>query len=356
MLFITGGAGFIGSNFILAHLQQPAHEAILNIDALTYAANPENLATITSHPDYQFVQANILDETKMKTLMMEHQPRAIIHFAAESHVDRSIASPHSFIETNVNGTCSLLSAALFYWQSLNKTQQQSFRFIHISSDEVFGTLGPHDRAFTEQSHYAPNSPYSASKAAADHFVRAYYQTYKLPVIITHCSNNYGPYQLPEKLIPLVIARALNNQAIPIYGDGLQIRDWLHVSDHCTAINAILHQSKAGEIYNIGGNSEYTNLQIVEIICDVLDRLSPKSSGSYHDQIKHVTDRLGHDRRYAINAGKIHRQFGWQPKETLHTGLTKTVEWYLSNADWMAHCLSKSQLDNLIKQVDLSETH
>lgn len=353
MLFITGGAGFIGSNFILEHLQQASHDAVVNVDALTYAGNHYNLASVASHSDYQLVHANIIDEEKMKELMMTHQPRAIIHFAAESHVDRSISSPTAFVQTNVNGTCTLLNAALFYWKTLDKTKQQAFRFIHISTDEVYGTLGPHDRSFTEHSHYAPNSPYSASKAASDHFVRAYYQTYGLPVIITHCANNYGPYQFPEKLIPLMILNALNQKPLPLYGDGLQVRDWLHVSDHCAAIRAILHQGKAGEVYNIGGNNEYTNLQIVSILCDVLDRLSPKASGSYHDQITHVADRPGHDRRYAINAAKIQKQFGWQPKESLHSGLAKTVEWYLHNSDWIEKVRSQEYQHWMDKQYQLS---
>lgn len=353
MLFITGGAGFIGANFILEHLQQASHDAVINVDALTYAGNRNNLTDIATHPDYEFVHADIIDEDKMKALLIKHQPRAIIHFAAESHVDRSISAPTAFVKTNVNGTCALLNAALFYWQSLDKTKQSSFRFIHISTDEVYGTLGPHDRSFTEHSNYAPNSPYSASKAASDHFVRAYYQTYGLPVIISHCSNNYGPYQFPEKLIPLVIFNALHQKPLPLYGDGLQIRDWLHVSDHCAAIRAIVHQGKAGEVYNIGGNNEYTNLQIVSIICDVLDRLSPKASGSYHDQITHVTDRLGHDKRYAINAAKIQKLFGWQPKESLHSGLAKTVEWYLAHKDWMDTMQTSDNVNQTENQYQFS---
>ena len=335
MIFVTGGAGFIGSNFILDFLAGQ-DEHVLNIDKLTYAGNPYNLTRLEGDERYHFVQADIADREKIAQLFEQHQPRAIIHFAAESHVDRSIHSPGEFIHTNVNGTFSLLEAARAYWSALVGESKTAFRFLHVSTDEVYGTLGPNDPPFSETTPYAPNSPYSASKAASDHLVRAYHHTYGLPTLTTNCSNNYGPYHFPEKLIPLVILNALDGKALPIYGDGQQIRDWLFVSDHCTAIRQVLARGRVGETYNIGGWNEKANLDVVHTLCDILDQQKPKASGSYRDQITFVQDRPGHDRRYAIDARKLEHELGWKPAETFETGIAKTVRWYLDHPHWVTN--------------------
>src|SRR5450830_266346 len=337
MIFVTGGAGFIGSNFILDFLASE-EEHVLNIDKLTYAGNPYNLTSMDGDERYHFVQTDIADRDTIAQLFEQHQPRAILHFAAESHVDRSIHSPGEFIHTNVNGTFSLLEAARAYWSALDAGPKAAFRFLHVSTDEVYGTLGPHDAPFSEITPYAPNSPYSASKAASDHLVRAYHHTYGLPTLTTNCSNNYGPYHFPEKLIPLVILNALDGKALPIYGDGQQIRDWLFVSDHCTGIRGVLEGGQAGEVYNIGGSSEKNNLAVVQTLCAVLDELRP-SAKPYASLVTHVKDRPGHDRRYAIAAGKIRGELGWRPAERFASGMRKTVAWYLENPEWIASVTS-----------------
>lgn len=335
MILVTGGAGFIGANFILQWCQQ-SDEPVTNMDALTYAGNLANLRAVEDNPQYHFVHGDITDAPLLARLLAELKPRAIVHFAAESHVDRSIHGPQAFIHTNVNGTFSLLEAAREYWQALPTAEQSAFRFLHVSTDEVYGTLSPNDSAFTETSAYAPNSPYSASKAASDHLVRAYHHTYGLPVLTTNCSNNYGPFQFTEKLIPLLITNALAGKPLPIYGDGQQVRDWLYVEDHCHAVRRVLEAGTPGEVYNIGGWNEKTNLQIVHAVCDLLDTLVPQASGeSYASLITHVTDRPGHDRRYAINAQKMADTLGWKPQETFATGLRKTVQWYLDHPEWSA---------------------
>lgn len=342
MILVTGGAGFIGSNFILDYLTG-RDEHVCNIDKLTYAGNPYNLSSLDGDARYHFAQVDIADPEKIALLFAKHQPRAIVNFAAESHVDRSIHSPGEFIHTNVNGTFNLLEAARAYWSGLTKQAQQAFRFLHISTDEVYGTLGPQDAPFSETTPYAPNSPYSASKAASDHLVRAYHHTYGLPTLTTNCSNNYGPLHFPEKLIPLVILNALDGKPLPIYGDGQQVRDWLFVSDHCAAIRQVLERGTPGETYNIGGWNEKTNLEVVHALCDMLDQLRPKASGSYRDQITFVQDRPGHDRRYAIDAGKIERELGWKPAETFESGIAKTVRWYLDHPQWVDNIRSGSYL-------------
>lgn len=338
MIFVTGGAGFIGANFVLNWLAQ-SDESVLNFDKLTYAGNLNTLKSLQNDPRHLFVQGDICDTALLDSLFAKHQPRAIVHFAAESHVDRSIHGPAAFIETNVNGTFSLLEAARKYWSGLSDEAKTGFRFLHVSTDEVYGTLEADDPPFSETTAYAPNSPYSASKAASDHLVRAYHHTYGLPVLTTNCSNNYGPYHFPEKLIPLVITSARAGKDLPVYGDGLQVRDWLFVTDHCAAIRRVLEAGKPGETYNVGGWNEQTNISVVHTICDLLDELAPKASGSYRDQIRHVKDRPGHDRRYAIDARKIERELGWKPAETFQTGLRKTVEWYLNNNEWVAQVQS-----------------
>ncbi|MFL9879131.1 dTDP-glucose 4,6-dehydratase [Herbaspirillum rhizosphaerae] len=342
MIFVTGGAGFIGSNFILDWLAKN-DEAVVNFDKLTYAGSMNNLVSVSQDPRHIFVQGDIGDKVRVAALFAQYKPRAIIHFAAESHVDRSIHGPAAFIETNVNGTFGLLEAVRAHWASLPDADKVTFRFLHVSTDEVYGTLGTHDAPFTETSQYAPNSPYSASKAASDHLVRSYHHTYGLPTLTTNCSNNYGPYHFPEKLIPLIIANALSGKPLPVYGDGQQVRDWLYVSDHCAAIRRVLEAGVPGEVYNIGGWNEKTNLDVVHVLCDILDRLSPKSAGSYRDQITFVADRLGHDRRYAIDARKIERDLGWKPMETFETGIRKTVQWYLENQAWVADIQSGEYL-------------
>lgn len=338
MILVTGGAGFIGANFVLNWLATN-NEAVINLDKLTYAGNLNNLSSLKDDARHLFVHADINDKATVNRLLQEHQPRAIIHFAAESHVDRSIHGPAAFIETNVNGTFSLLESVRNYWQALPDAEKAAFRFLHVSTDEVYGSLEANDPPFTETTAYAPNSPYSASKAASDHLVRAYHHTYGLPTLTTNCSNNYGPLHFPEKLIPLVITNARAGKDLPIYGDGSQVRDWLYVSDHCAAIRRVLEAGHPGETYNIGGWNEKTNLNVVHTICDLLDELQPKANGSYRDQIRHVKDRPGHDKRYAIDARKIERELGWKPAESFETGLRKTVSWYLANDAWTEQVLS-----------------
>lgn len=331
-LLVTGGAGFIGSNFIHEALKDTDAD-IINIDKLTYAGNQDSLQDIDKNARYTFVQGDICNQTLLKKLLREHQPSAIIHFAAESHVDRSIDGPAAFIDTNINGTFALLEATRTYWRDLDDIRRAGFRFLHVSTDEVYGSLGD-TGFFTEETPYAPNSPYSASKASSDHLVRAYFHTYSLPILMTNCSNNYGPYQFPEKLIPLMILNALEGKQLPIYGTGQNVRDWLYVEDHCQAILTVLEQGKPGEKYNIGGHNEKSNLSIVHTLCDILDEKRPRLDGkSYREQITFVKDRPGHDLRYAINAGKIKRELGWSPVETFETGIVKTVDWYLNNEAW-----------------------
>lgn len=339
MLLITGGAGFIGSNFVLDWFKA-SNETLINLDKLTYAGNLENLASLEGNEAYTFIQGDIGDRELIKSLLHKYQPRAVINFAAESHVDRSIHGPEDFILTNVNGTFHLLDEVRHYWNGLNEADRDAFRFLHVSTDEVYGSLEADDPAFAETTAYSPNSPYSASKAASDHLVRAYHHTYGLPTLTTNCSNNYGPYQFPEKLIPLMIMNALNSKALPIYGDGQNIRDWLYVGDHCSAIRCVLAKGRVGEVYNIGGNSEKTNLDVVGTICDVLAEARP-SSTPYTDLIEYVTDRPGHDRRYAINPTKIRDELGWEPEETFESGMRKTIQWYLDNPEWIAHIISGS---------------
>ncbi|MGZ4970932.1 MAG: dTDP-glucose 4,6-dehydratase [Methylobacter sp.] len=339
MILVTGGAGFIGANFVLDWLAQSG-ETVINLDALTYAGNRENLASLSGDQRHVFVQGDIGNSELVAELLARHQPRAIINFAAESHVDRSIHGPEDFIQTNIVGTFRLLEEVRAYWGKLQYEAKQSFRFLHVSTDEVYGSLTKDDPAFTEINRYEPNSPYSASKAASDHLVRAYYHTYGLPVLTTNCSNNYGPYHFPEKLIPLMIVNALAGKSLPVYGDGQQIRDWLYVKDHCSAIRRVLEAGKVGEVYNIGGWNEKPNIDIVHTVCALLDEFSAREDGkSYREQITYVTDRPGHDRRYAIDASKIERELGWKPAETFDTGIRKTVLWYLENRDWVANVQS-----------------
>ncbi len=331
MIIVTGGCGFIGSAFILDWLAQ-SREPVLNLDLLTYAGHLGNLRAVESHPGYRFVRGDIGDSALVSALLREHRPRALVHFAAESHVDRSIAGPEAFIQTNVVGTTRLLQAAHGHWSQLPADEARAFRFINVSTDEVFGSLGPADPAFSETHPYQPNSPYSASKAAADHFARAWCHTFGLPVITTNCSNNYGPRQFPEKLIPLMIHNALAGKPLPVYGDGRQVRDWLHVGDHCSALRAVLAQGRPGETYNIGGRSERTNLEVVHTICRVIDEARPGQS--HAGLIRHVDDRLGHDRRYAIDDSKIAGELGWKPAVTFEQGIRDTVQWYLANTEWV----------------------
>ena len=339
MILVTGGAGFIGANFILDWLRA-CDEPVLNLDKLTYAGNPENLTELDGDPRYAFVQGDIRDKVLTDRLFQKHKPRAVINFAAESHVDRSIHGPCEFIQTNIVGTFNLLESVRCYFGGLHETERKAFRFLHVSTDEVYGSLAKADPAFSENNRFEPNSPYSASKASSDHLVRAYHHTYGLPVVTTNCSNNYGPYQFPEKLIPLMIVNALAGQSLPIYGDGQQIRDWLYVSDHCTAIRRVLEAGRPGETYNVGGWNEKPNLDIVHAICDLLDQLRPRADGKhYREQITYVTDRPGHDRRYAIDATKIERELGWKPAETFETGIRKTVQWYLDRPQWIANVQS-----------------
>ncbi|NVZ22304.1 dTDP-glucose 4,6-dehydratase [Pseudomonas costantinii] len=340
-ILVTGGAGFIGANFVLDWLAL-AGEPVINLDKLTYAGNLENLSSLEGNKRHVFVQGDIADSQLVERLLAEHKPRAILNFAAESHVDRSIHGPEDFIETNVVGTFRLLEAVRAYWKSLPLEAQQAFRFLHVSTDEVYGSLAKDDPAFTETHQYEPNSPYSASKAASDHLVRAYHHTYGLPVLTTNCSNNYGPYHFPEKLIPLMIVNALAGKALPVYGDGQQIRDWLYVKDHCSAIRRVLEAGTVGEVYNVGGWNEKPNLDIVHTVCALLDELRPRVDGNpYKEQIAYVTDRPGHDRRYAIDARKLERELGWKPTETFETGIRKTVAWYLDNQEWVSNIQSGS---------------
>ena len=337
-IIVTGGAGFIGSNFVLNWVKNN-DEKVINLDKLTYAGNLNNLASIKDNPEHIFVHGSIGNRELIRNLLKEHQPRAILNFAAESHVDRSIHAPDAFIQTNITETFNLLLETREYWEKLPEDKKIEFRFLHVSTDEVYGTLEPNDPQFTEKTPYSPNSPYAASKAASDHLVRAYHHTYGLPVLTTNCSNNYGLYQYPEKLIPLVILNALNRKPLPIYGDGSNIRDWLYVVDHCTAISEVLSKGKLGETYNVGGWNEKTNLEVVNTICSILDELKPHKDGSYKDLITFVKDRPGHDRRYAINAIKIERELGWKPAESFETGIRKTVAWYLSNPEWVEDIVS-----------------
>lgn len=335
MIFVTGGAGFIGSNFIAQWLESEKEE-IVNIDNLTYSGNLENLKSVEKNPLYKFFQVDVCDQEKISELFSKFKPRAFIHFAAESHVDRSIKDPMGFIRTNVIGTFSVLEASRIYWNTLAESEKNNFRFFHISTDEVYGSLSETDPAFEETKKYEPNSPYSATKAGSDHLVRAYGHTYGLPVLVTNCSNNYGAFQFPEKLIPLVICNAIEGKNLPIYGDGKNIRDWLYVEDHCEAIRLVLKKGRVGEVYNVGGNNELANIDVVTEICKILDEVRPKVSGKYSEQIVFVKDRLGHDRRYAVCTNKIANELGFVPKESFMTGLRKTVEWYLNNPEWISH--------------------
>ncbi|GAA4337485.1 dTDP-glucose 4,6-dehydratase [Variovorax defluvii] len=351
MILVTGGAGFIGANFVLDWLAQ-VDEAVVNIDKLTYAGNLETLASLKGNPQHIFVQGDIGDSALVDRLLAEHQPRAVLNFAAESHVDRSIHGPEDFIQTNVLGTFRLLESVRGYWNGLPADRKAAFRFLHVSTDEVYGSLAPTDPAFTEENKYEPNSPYSASKAASDHLVRAWHHTYGLPVLTTNCSNNYGPFHFPEKLIPLMIVNALAGKPLPVYGDGMQVRDWLYVKDHCSAIRRVLEAGKLGETYNVGGWNEKPNIEIVNTVCALLDELRPRADGrSYREQISYVTDRPGHDRRYAIDARKLERELGWKPAETFDSGIRKTVEWYLDHAEWVRNVQSGAYRDWVRKQYE-----
>lgn len=343
MILVTGGAGFIGANFVLDWLAG-SDEPVVNLDKLTYAGNMETLAPLKGDPRHVFVRGDIGDSTLVAELLARHKPRAIVHFAAESHVDRSISDPEAFIQTNIVGTFRLLEAARQYWAGLPAAEKTAFRFLQVSTDEVYGSLQPADPAFSETNRYEPNSPYSASKAASDHLTRAYHHTYGLPVLTTNCSNNYGPYHFPEKLIPLMIVNALAGKPLPVYGDGQQVRDWLYVKDHCSGIRRVLEAGKPGETYNIGGNNEKLNIDIVHAVCALLDELRPRASGSYREQVAFIKDRPGHDRRYAIDAGKMTRELGWKPAETFETGIRKTVRWYLDNPEWVTHVQSGAYRD------------
>ena len=345
-ILVTGGAGFIGSNFVLDWLADPATggETVVNLDALTYAGNLSNLATLQGDARHVFVHGDIGDRALVGQLLAGHRPRAIVHFAAESHVDRSILGPGAFIKTNVEGTFALLEAARAHRSALEGEERAAFRFLHVSTDEVYGSLAPGAPAFTENHPYEPNSPYSASKAASDHLVRAWHHTYGLPVLTTNCSNNYGPYHFPEKLIPLMIVNALAGKPLPVYGDGMQVRDWLYVGDHCSAIRAVLARGRVGQTYNVGGWNEKPNIEIVTAICSLLDELRPSPAGPYARLVTHVKDRPGHDRRYAIDARKIERELGWRPAETFETGIRRTVRWYLDHADWVAEVQSGGYRD------------
>ncbi len=346
---MTGGAGFIGGNFVLDWLAG-SEEPVVNLDKLTYAGNLETLSSLQGKPQHIFVQGDIGDRALVDKLLAEHPPRAVINFAAESHVDRSIHGPGDFIETNIVGTYNLLESVRGYWNGLPEGDKSAFRFLHVSTDEVYGSLAKDDPAFAETNRYEPNSPYSASKAASDHLVRAWHHTYGLPVLTTNCSNNYGPYHFPEKLIPLMIVNALAGKSLPVYGDGMQIRDWLYVKDHCSAIRRVLQAGRLGETYNVGGWNEKPNIEIVNTVCKLLDELRPKADGSsYATQITYVTDRPGHDRRYAIDARKIEAELGWKPAETFETGIRKTVQWYLDNPQWVANVQSGAYKDWVNKQ-------
>lgn len=352
MILVTGGAGFIGGNFVLDWLANPNAEEIVNLDKLTYAGNLTTLNSLEKDSRHVFVHGDIGDKELVTKLLQQYQPRAIVNFAAESHVDRSIHGPAVFVQTNIVGTFNLLECAREYWNKLDGDIKSRFRFHHVSTDEVYGSLSSTDPAFTETNSYEPNSPYSASKAASDHFVRAWFHTYGFPVVTTNCSNNYGPYHFPEKLIPLVILNALNAKPLPIYGDGQQVRDWLYVGDHCSAIREVLARGQLGETYNIGGWNEKANIDVVKTICTILDDLKPRiDDKSYADQITFVKDRPGHDRRYAIDASKVERELGWRPAETFDTGIRKTVQWYLNNLEWIEGVVSGSYRDWVQKQYN-----
>jgi len=337
-ILVTGGAGFIGSNFILQRMERES-TSVVNLDKLTYAGNLRNLKTIATEPRYEFVHGDIADRGLVRSLLERRKPRALVHFAAESHVDRSIREPDDFIRTNVDGTFALLEEVRAYWGSLAEQERSSFRFLHVSTDEVYGSLGPGDPAFSETTSYAPNSPYAASKAASDHLVRAYHHTYGLPTLTTNCSNNYGRFQFPEKLIPLMILNARDGKPLPVYGDGTNVRDWLYVEDHCEAIETVLTRGTVGQTYNIGGWNEKRNIDIVEIICDIVDEMAGRRGPSRRDLITFVKDRPGHDRRYAMDATKIERELGWRPLETFESGIRKTVRWYLENVEWVREVTS-----------------
>ncbi len=343
-ILVTGGAGFIGSNFVLQWIKTVG-TPVVNLDLLTYAGNPENLTTLEGDSRHKLIHGDICDATLVAAILREHRPKAIVHFAAESHVDRSIADPGAFIRTNMQGTFTLLEQVKGYWSELDEDDRQNFRFLHVSTDEVYGSLGTDDPAFTETTAYAPNSPYAASKASSDHLARAYYHTYGLPVLTTNCSNNYGPFQFPEKLIPLVILNALEGKQLPVYGDGRNVRDWLFVEDHCTAIRIVLDRGRIGETYNIGGNSERKNLDVVTTICDLVDELRPNATiGPRRNLIRFVTDRPGHDRRYAIDTAKISRELSWHPAEEFESGLRRTVAWYLEHGEWVENVRTGAYLD------------
>ena len=352
-ILVTGGAGFIGSNFVLDWLSG-SDEPVVNLDALTYAGNRANLASLDGDARHLFVHGDICDRDRVDRLLAQHRPRAIVHFAAESHVDRSIHGPGEFMRTNVTGTFTLLEAARGYWGTLQGEEKAAFRFHHVSTDEVYGSLKPTDPPFAETNAYEPNSPYSASKAASDHLVRAWHHTYGLPVVTTNCSNNYGPYHFPEKLIPLIIVNALAGKPLPVYGDGQQVRDWLYVKDHCAAIREVLARGRLGETYNIGGWNEKPNIDIVRTVCALLDEMQPDAAGPYERLITYVKDRPGHDRRYAIDARKIERELGWKPAETFDTGIRKTVRWYLDNQPWVQNVLSGGYRDWVSKQYGSAE--
>jgi dTDP-glucose 4,6-dehydratase len=341
VILVTGGAGFIGSNFILQQLEAEATTSLVNLDKLTYAGNLRNLEAVGTDRRYEFVHGDIGDRNLVRGLLERHQPSAVVHFAAESHVDRSIRGPDDFIRTNVDGTFALLEEVRAYWTSLSGNESRSFRFLHISTDEVYGSLGPNDPPFSETTAYAPNSPYSASKAASDHLVRAYHHTYGLPTLTTNCSNNYGRFQFPEKLIPLMILNARDGKPLPVYGDGQNVRDWIYVADHCAAVALVLARGVPGETYNIGGWNEKPNLEIVHAVCDIVDEMAPRAGGSRRELISFVKDRPGHDRRYAMDARKIERELGWRPKETFETGIRKTIRWYLENKEWVQDVTSGS---------------
>ncbi|MGN8082791.1 dTDP-glucose 4,6-dehydratase [Variovorax sp. 22077] len=351
MILVTGGAGFIGANFVLDWIAT-SDEPVVNLDKLTYAGNLETLASLKNNPHHIFVQGDIGDSALVDRLLAEHKPRAVVNFAAESHVDRSIHGPEDFVQTNVLGTFRLLESVRGHWSALPADQKAAFRFLHVSTDEVYGSLSKTDPAFTEENKYEPNSPYSASKAASDHLVRAWHHTYGLPVLTTNCSNNYGPFHFPEKLIPLMIVNALAGKPLPVYGDGMQVRDWLYVKDHCSAIRRVLEAGKLGETYNVGGWNEKPNIEIVNTVCALLDELRPKADGKpYKEQITYVTDRPGHDRRYAIDARKLEAELGWKPAETFDTGIRKTVEWYLANTEWVRNVQSGAYREWVEKQYD-----
>ncbi len=348
VILITGGAGFIGSNFVLNWLAT-TNEPVVNLDNLTYAGNLQSLASLAGDGRHVFVRGDICDPQMISDLLLKYQPRAIVHFAAESHVDRSILGPMQFVRTNVNGTAVLLDAARAFFDRLPASDRKCFRFLHVSTDEVYGSLEPEDQAFREESPYAPSSPYAASKAASDHFVRAYYVTYGLPTLVTNCSNNYGPYQFPEKLIPLMIFNALGDKPLPVYGDGSNIRDWIYVSDHCSGIRTVLAEGRPGQVYGLGGRNELSNIDVVRTLCGMLDEMRPRSTGSYADQISFVKDRPGHDRRYAMNTEKVERELGWRAKESFESGLRRTIEWYLNETDWVANVRNGAYRDWLSVQ-------